>query len=222
MFLTELAIATSMFLVIQSGSLPTGIRSTSLDSMDRAGIRGVRINLETAGGTNLDDARRRLTSAIQQIQGRQWHVQVYAALPVIAGVSDIVLASPVPVVFDHFGGAHGAAGLRQPGFEKLLQLVGSGKGYVKLSGAYRASTASPDYPDVAPLAGALIKANPHRILWGSDWPHPDTHSGREANDVSPRLPVDDGHLLNLFARWVLDAALRHTILVDNPAALYAF
>ncbi len=202
--------------------LPSAIQSTTLDSMERAGIRGVRINLETAGDSNLDDARHRLQSAIQQIQGRQWHVQVYAALPVIAGLSDIVLASPVPVVFDHFGGAHGAAGLEQPGFDKLLQLVGGGKGYVKLSGAYRASTAATDYPDVAPLARALITANPHRILWGSDWPHPDTRSGREANDVSPRLPVDDGHLLNLLAMWVPDAALRHTILVDNPAALYAF
>src|ERR1700756_2990060 len=110
--------------------------------MGSAGIRGVRINLGTAGDSNLDGARQRLKSAIQQIQGRQWHVQVYAALPVIAGLSDIVLASPVPVVFDHFGGAQGAAGLEQPGFDKLLQLVGSGKGYVKLSGAYRASAAA--------------------------------------------------------------------------------
>jgi len=190
--------------------------------MERAGIRGVRINLGTAGDTNLDEARHRLKSAIQQIRDRKWHVQVYAALPVIAGLSDIVLESPVPVVFDHFGGAQGAAGLQQPGFDKLLQLVGSGKGYVKISGAYRASINAPDYSDAAPLARALITANPQRILWGSDWPHPDTRSGREPNDVSPLLRVDDGHLLNLLATWVPDAALRHTILVDNPATLYGF
>jgi predicted TIM-barrel fold metal-dependent hydrolase len=202
--------------------LPSAIRSTALDNMERAGIRGVRINLGTAGDTNLDNARHRLKSAIQQIQGRNWHVQVYAALSVIAGLSDIVLASPVPVVFDHFGGAQGAAGLQQPGFDKLLQLVKSGKGYVKISGAYRASISVPDYPDVVPLARALITANPQRILWGSDWPHPDTRSGREANDVSPPLRIDDGHLLNLLATWVPEAALRNTILVDNPATLYAF
>src|SRR5215472_12644628 len=121
-------------------ALPSAIGSAALDNMERAGIRGVRINLGTAGDTNLDEARHRLKSAIQQIRGRQWHVQVYAALPVIAGLSDIVLESPVRVVFDHFGGAQGAAGLQQPGFDKLLQLVGSGKGYVKISGAYRAST----------------------------------------------------------------------------------
>jgi predicted TIM-barrel fold metal-dependent hydrolase len=202
--------------------LPSAIRSAALDEMDRAGIRGVRINLGTAGDTNLDQARHRLKSAIEQIRDRKWHVQVYASLPVIAGLSDIVLASPVPVVFDHFGGAQGAAGLQQPGFDKLLQLVESGKAFVKLSGAYRASTSAPDYPDAAPLARALITANPHRILWGSDWPHPDTHSGREPNHVSPLLRIDDGRLLNLLATWVPDAVLRSTILVDNPATLYAF
>ena len=202
--------------------LPNAIWATTLEGMERAGIRGVRINLGTAGDTNVDAARHRLESAIQQVRGRKWHVQVYAALPVIAGLSDIVLGSPVPVVFDHFGGAQGAAGLQHPGLDKPLQLVESGKGYVRISGAYRASTSAPDYPDAAPLARALIAASPHRILWGSDWPHPDTHPGRKASDVSPRLRVDDGHLLNLLATWVPDAALRRTILVDNPATLYAF
>jgi len=202
--------------------LPTAIQSATLDSMERAGIRGVRINLGTAGNTNVDEARHRLKSAIEQLRGRNWHIQVYAALPVIAGLSDMVLASPVPVVFDHFGGAQGAAGPQQPGFDKLLQLVGSGKGYVKISGAYRASISAPDYPDAAPLARALIAANPRRILWGSDWPHPDTRPGREPGEISPPLHIDDGHLLNLLGKWVPDAALRKTILVDNPAALYTF
>ena len=200
--------------------LPTEISSATLDNMERAGIRGVRINLGTAANTNLDDARRRLKSAIEQIQGRKWHMQIYAALPVIAGLSDLILASPVPVVLDHFGGAKAALGLQQPGFDKLLELVRSGKGYVKISGAYRASDKPPDYPDLVPLARALVEANPHRILWGSDWPHPDTGAGRKPSDLSPLLRVDDAHLLNLLATWAPDAALRKTILVDNPATLY--
>jgi len=100
--------------------LPIEISSATLDNMERAGIRGVRINLGTAANTNLDDARRRLKSAIEQIQGRKWCVQIYAALPVIRGLSDLILASPVPVVLDHFGGAKAALGLQQPGFDKLL------------------------------------------------------------------------------------------------------
>jgi predicted TIM-barrel fold metal-dependent hydrolase len=200
--------------------LPTEISAATLDNMDRAGIRGVRINLGTAANTNLDDARLRLKSTIEQMQGRQWHVQIYAALPMIAGLSDLILASPVPVVLDHFGGAKAALGLQQPGFDKLLELVRSGKGYVKISGAYRASDKPPDYPDVVPLARALIEADPHRILWGSDWPHPDTGAGRKPSDLSPLLRVDDAHLLNLLAKWAPDAGLRKTILVDNPATLY--
>ena len=202
--------------------LPDAIPSTMLDDMQRAGIRGVRINLGLAKDTSLADARHRLKSAIEQIQGPKWHVQIYAALPVVAGLSDLVLASPVPVVFDHFGGAKAEAGLRQPGFDKLLQLVESGKAYVKISAAYRASSSAPDYPDLAPLVHALIAANPQRILWGSDWPHPDTGTGRKLGDISPLLRVDDGHLLNLLATWAPDTTLRKTILVDNPATLYTF
>jgi predicted TIM-barrel fold metal-dependent hydrolase len=202
--------------------LPSAIPSTTLDNLHRAGIRGVRINLGTAGDTNLADARHRLKSAMEQIQGRTWHVQVYAALPVVAGLSDLVLKSPVPVIFDHFGGAKGTLGLEQPGFDRLLELVGSGKAYVKISGAYRGSASAPDYPDMAPLARALIAANPQRILWGSDWPHPDTGSGRKPSDVSPLLRVDDGNILNLVAKWAPDASLRKTILADNPATLYFF
>jgi len=202
--------------------LPDAIQSTTLDDMQHAGIRGIRINLGLAEDTSLADARHRLKSAIEQIQGPKWHVQIYAALPVVAGLSDLVLASPVPVVFDHFGGAKAAAGLRQPGFDKLLQLVESGKAYVKISAAYRASSSAPDYPELAPLAHALIAANPQRILWGSDWPHPDTGTGRKLGDISPLLRVDDGHLLNLLATWAPDTTLRKTILVDNPATLYTF
>ena len=86
----------------------------------------------------------------------------------IACIKDLVLAAPVPVVLDHFGGAQAALGSGQPGFADLMELVRSGKAYVKISGAYRASTQAPDYPDVAPLAKALIAANAERIIWGND------------------------------------------------------
>ena len=202
--------------------LPHDVSPTTLDDLHHAGIRGVRINLGTAGNTNVAEAKNRLKSAIEQIQGRKWHVQVYAALSVVAALSDLVLASPAPVVFDHFGGAKAVAGIQQPGFDQLLKLLRSGKAYVKISGAYRASNAAPDYSDMTPLARALIAASPKRILWGSDWPHPDTGSGRKPTDVSPLLRIDDGRLLNLLAEWVPDAPLRKTILVDNPATLYGF
>jgi predicted TIM-barrel fold metal-dependent hydrolase len=136
----------------------------------------------------------------------------------------LVLDSSVPVVFDHFGGTNAALGLNQPGFEDLVTLVRSGKAYVKISGAYRASTQAPDYPDVVPFAKALIAANPDRVLWGSDWPHPGTAppADRPLTEITPLLPIDDGRLLNQLAVWAPDAAVRRKILVDNPARLYQF
>lgn len=198
--------------------------AAALDEMDRAGIRGIRINLATAGQTNVAVARQRFQTGLRQIRNRPWHIQVYAQLSVIEGMEDQVLSSPVPVVFDHFGGAQASLGVQQPGFRVLLNLVRAGKAYVKLSAAYRASTQGPDYRDAAPLAKALIAANPRRILWGSDWPHPDSSqvAGRKATDVAPRLQIDDGRLFNLLAVWAPDAAQRRTILVENPARLYGF
>ena len=142
----------------------------------------------------------------------------------ISAIKDLVAASPVPAVFDHFGGARAAAGVDQPGFADLLELVKSGKAYVKISGAYRASKLAPDYPDAAPLARALIAANADRIVWGTDWPHPDsvTPPGRQVTDVTPLLQIDDGALLNQLPVWAPDEATRKKILVDNPARLYGF
>jgi len=102
--------------------------------------------------------------------------------------------------------------------------VRSGKAYVKISGAYRASKNGPDYADCIPLAKALIAANADRIVWGTDWPHPDsvTPPGKQPSDVTPLFQIDDGRLLNQLPVWAPDAAVRKKILVDNPAKLYGF
>jgi predicted TIM-barrel fold metal-dependent hydrolase len=197
---------------------------SDLDVMGRAGIRGVRLNLLTAGEFNPVVARRRLLVAANRIRRRGWHVQIYTKLAVISGIKDAVRDSPTPVVFDHFGGAQAALGLQQPGFVDLLELVRSGKAYVKISGAYRASKVAPDYSDVVPLARALIAANADRVLWGTDWPHPNTAvpPGQLPTDVTPLLQIDDGRLFNQLLVWAPDPAIRRKILVDNPAQLYRF
>jgi predicted TIM-barrel fold metal-dependent hydrolase len=134
------------------------------------------------------------------------------------------MKASVPVVFDHFAGARASLGAGQPGFGVLVDLVRSGKAYVKLSGAYRISDRSPDYPDVAPLARVLISANSGRALWGTDWPHPDSSRvpARNSTDLAPLLQIDDGQLLNQLPLWEPDARLRRKILVETPASLYAF
>ena len=195
---------------------------SSLDAMAKAGIRGIRLNLATAGPTDPAVARQRFQTAAARMKRRGWHIQIYATTPVVASIKDLVLASPVPVVFDHFGGAQAALGVEQPGFHDLLEMLHAGKAYVKVSAAYRASTHGPDYADVAPLAKALIAANADRVVWGTDWPHPNTAQGRAPTELSPLLQIDDGRLLNQLAVWAPDAGVRKKILVDNPAGLYGF
>ena len=197
---------------------------SELDSLGQAGIRGIRLNLATAGMTDPSIGKQRFQAAVERMKSRHWHVQMYTSLEMISAIKDLVAASPVPIVLDHFAGAEAALGVQQPGFADLLGLVRSGQVYVKISGAYRASKLSPDYPDVVPLAKALIEANPDRIIWGSDWPHPDstTPPGQKPTDVTPLLQIDDGRLLNQLPVWAPDPGTRKKILVDNPARLYEF
>ena len=197
---------------------------SDLDAMHKAGFRGIRLNLATGGTNDPTIGRTRLQAGIERVKARGWHVQMFTNLAIISAIKDIVAASPVPLVFDHFGGAQAALGVEQPGFADLVELVKSGKAYVKISGAYRASKLAPDYADCISLAQALIAANADRIVWGTDWPHPDsvTPPGKQPTEVTPLFQIDDGRLLNQLPVWAPDAAVRKKILVDNPAKLYGF
>jgi predicted TIM-barrel fold metal-dependent hydrolase len=197
---------------------------SDLDAMGKAGIRGIRLNLATGGVNDPTVGRPRFSAAVERVKARNWHVQLFTSLAMISAIKDLVATSPVPVVFDHFGGAQAALGLEQPGFADLVELVKSGKAYVKISGAYRASKLGPDYADCTPLAQALIAANADRIIWGTDWPHPDsvTPPGKQISDVTPLFQIDDGRLLNQLAVWAPDEATRKKILVDNPVRLYGY
>lgn len=198
--------------------------ASELEAMEHSGVRGIRLNLATAGQNDPAAARRLFQSSVERVRHLNWHIQIFTNLPVIAEMKDLLESSPIPVVFDHFGGAQASLGLTQRGWADLIGLVHSGKAYVKLSAPYRVSTEAPDYPDAAPLAKALVEANPDRILWGTDWPHPNSTppAERPATEITPLLPIDDGRLLNQFAAWVPDPAVREKILVDNPARLYRF
>ena len=195
---------------------------SALREMHAAGIRGVRVNLETAGETDPALSRRNLAAAVERIAPLGWHVQVYTRLSVVEALYDDVTRLEVPIVFDHFGGAQASGGVNQPGFAELLALVASGKAYVKVSGHYRSSAKAPAFDDVAPLARALIAANADRVLWGTDWPHPHHAEPGKEMEITPSFDIDDGLALNQLGRWAPTAATRRKILVENPARLYDF
>ena len=197
---------------------------TDLDEMARAGVCGIRLNFVNAGISDAAILRERFLAAVRRVHKRNWHIQIYTNLAGVVALAKEVSNAPVAVVFDHFADAKASLGVGQAGFDTLVDLVRSGKAYVKLSAAYRVSRKSPDYLDVAPLARALVGTNPERVLWGTDWPHPDTSrvAGRKATDIAPFLQIDDALLFNQLPIWAPTAELRRMILVENPARLYGF
>jgi predicted TIM-barrel fold metal-dependent hydrolase len=192
-----------------------------LDSLMEGGVTGIRLFL--AGAVlHPQAAAKRLLTAFGLAKARGWHLDIQAPPDAIAALAPQLASSPAPLVLGYF--AWVAGGVEQPGFDAVLSLVKSGRAYVKLAEPYRLSNHPPDYPNLAPVVQALLAANPDRLLWGSGWPHVDSTAppGRARTDVAPNLPVDAGHLLNLFAQWVPNGETRRKILVENPARLYGF
>lgn len=195
----------------------------ALDDMQRIGIRGVRLNLSTAGVTDPVASARMLRAAAERVRRLNWHVQMNVAPDLIAALKQDFAALPVGLVFDHFGGANAAKGVNEPGFDSLIELVGSGKAYVKISATSLFATDPPHFAGYAAMAKALIAANPDRILWGSNWPHPGARTpGYVITDLMPWRDIDDAVVLNLLPAWEPDATVRKKILVDNPARLFGF
>jgi 2-pyrone-4,6-dicarboxylate lactonase len=117
----------------------------------------------------------------------------------------------MPVVVDHMLSLPAERGVNDPSFQALLRLVGEGHVHVKLSGAYRLSENFPDYPDVRAFHDALLAANPERLMWGTDWPHP---------QIDKALMPDDGYLVDLFMQWTPNARQREMILIETPRRLF--
>jgi len=193
-----------------------------LRAMHEAGVRGVRVNLESAGEHDPEVGRALMSWAADRVAPYSWHVQTYTTLQVIASMADTLMELPVPVVIDHFGRATAAKGVQQPGFDKLLALVASGRAYVKLSAAQRISDL-PDHPDAQVIAQALVAANPQRMLWGTDWPHPGAWHGqpRSPEVIEPFHPIDDERALQRISEWV-SAEHWLALLETNPTRLYDF
>lgn len=196
----------------------------ALDEMHRGGVRGIRLSLGNQGATDLAAARQRLKTAADRMKNRKgWSVLISGSPATWEALRVELAAFAVPIVVDHFGEPRVADGVGQPGFATVLELVKSGKAYVKISNA-DTLTRQPDMSDLTPYAKALIAANPQRIVWGTAWPHPSAGAvaGRKPTDLAVHRQTDDGRVMNMLPVWVPDAAMRKMILVDNPARLYGF
>lgn len=185
--------------------------AAELADLHRAGVRGVRFNFvaHLGGAPDLDRFRR----LVDRVAPLGWHVVLHFDARDLAGHLPLLDALPVPYVIDHMARVDATAGLDQEPFRHLVALLSADeRAWVKVSGAERLTAdGPPPYDDVVPYARALIAAAPDRVLWGTDWPHPNV-----------RHMPDDGDLVDLLADIAPDEAVRNRILVDNPERLYDF
>ena len=182
-----------------------------LADLHQAGVRGIRFNFvaHLGGAPDLTIFWR----LVHRVAALGWHVVLHFDAKDLPAHADLLAKMPVPYVIDHMARVPAAAGLGQESFQYLLQLVAEDPNcWVKISCAERLTEGKrAPYNDVIPFAQALIAAAPERMLWGTDWPHPNL-----------AIMPDEGELLDLLASYAPEEKLRSMILVDNPTKLYDF
>jgi 2-pyrone-4,6-dicarboxylate lactonase len=204
--------------IAQSGGRYRGVANVDesfterdYDALNRSGFRGVRFNFvkHLGGMPDMDEFDR----IIERIRPFGWHVDLHFDAGDLVEHEDLLRKLPVPFIIDHMGRVPTKGGLMQEPFRRLLDVARNNERcWVKVSGSERISSDGPPFTDATPFARALIEAAPDRILWGTDWPHP---------NIAKHMP-NDGDLVDLVPLIAPDAATQKRILVDNPHRLYGF
>ncbi len=186
------------------------VTDAELQKLAMGGIRGIRFTLfdPSTAVTTIN----MIEPLSQRINELGWHVQIHMRADQIVDAGDLLQRLPSPVVFDHMGRLPQPGAVHHPAFKLICRMIGKGRTWVKLSGAYHDTRIGPPtYADVAATVEAYIKTAPERLIWGSDWPHP-----------TEKEKPNDALLLDLLAAWTPDEATFQRILVENPVVLYGF
>lgn len=188
--------------------VPADIDQAALVQLDRRGVRGARLNFMARLSAAPD--RDAATQLAKRIAALGWHFVVHFDPEVLPDLSSWLGALPLPVVIDHMGRLS-ASDADGPEMKILLRLLEKDNVWCKISGAERSSLTGAPWDDVLPIAHGILDVAPHRVLWGTDWPHP----------VLDREMPDDGKLVDLISSLIPDAQMQQ-VLVDNPKRLYGF
>ena len=188
------------------------ITDKELEAMHALGVRGIRFNVVDVATEKGVLPMHLVRGLAERIAPLGWHVQFLMHVDDYPDLEKRFEDFPTDIVIDHFGYMKASKGVGDKNFQAFLRLMKNGRTWCKFTGAYRISAHGMPYPDVTPLANAIIEANPDRVVWGSDWPHP-RHEGAMPND---------GEMCNRLLDWVPDAATRNKVLAANPAKLYQF
>lgn len=185
------------------------ISEQALDAMHQAGVRAVRFNFVKR---LVDSTPKEVYLAIaEKIKGHGWHIVVYFEAPDLEALIPFFSELDTTIVVDHMGRPDVSKGVDQVDFQRFVQLLEQNPNiWTKVSCPERMTQQAPDYSDVTPYARTLVEKFPDRVLWGTDWPHPNMKS---------HTP-DDGLLVDVIPRIASTDALRQALLVDNPMRLY--
>lgn len=192
-------------------ALDLTVGDAELADLDARGVRGVRLNLDNKGGmpVGMND----IPVLAGRIRDLGWHLEFLFAAGDLEELGPMLRSLPVPVSVGHFGYMPASEGVDYPPFRILCDLVADGNTWVKLSAPNRLGVGDlPPWDQVVPLAQTLIETDPDRMLWATDWPHPNKF-GDQPNDAD---------LIEQLERWAPTSELQHRILVDNPVAFYRF
>jgi 2-pyrone-4,6-dicarboxylate lactonase len=188
---------------------PEDMSVAEFERLTQLGVRGMRF-MSAGRGSHVPQISKSLAARGAE---HGWHVQFYPHGADIVDYAERLLALPNTIVLDHFAAVPAAGGIDQLAFKAVLRMLDTGRVWVKLSGPMRCSPHDYPYAEVTPLARALVRHAPERLVWGSDWPHV---------NMDGRAMPNDGDLVDLIPEWVPDEAARRRILVDNPTVLYGF
>jgi predicted TIM-barrel fold metal-dependent hydrolase len=180
---------------------------TDIPIMHRAGVRGARFNFVKHLGGSPDMTV--FANILRRIKPLGWHVVLHVDAPDIVPLSDMMRGLTVPFIIDHMGRVPAKDGVDQKPLAALLDLAKLDRCWIKVSGSERIDL--PPYDKAIPIARAIVDASPNRVLWGTDFPHP--NSTHEA---------DEAELVDLLPKIAPDPVLQKKLLVDNPAKLYGF
>jgi predicted TIM-barrel fold metal-dependent hydrolase len=190
---------------------PQRQKRTIPQKLGRNGIRGIRFSLSAPVSAAVTTVEM-IEPLSKYINSFGWQVQINMDPDQIVAAEDLWMRLPSIIVFDHMGHIPQPMGMKHPAFPLIRKLVDKGRTWVKLSVTYdNTKDGPPTYADVNKVALAYVRAAPERMVWGSNWPHPN-----ETNKP------DDAMLFDLLSQWAPLEATRHRILVENPATLYDF
>lgn len=178
--------------------------------LHEAGFRGARLHFMPHLGT-VPPSRDDVDAVVAKVRKYDWHVSLHLSGSAIVDHAEMITSIPGRVVIDHMGRVDLRQGLDSEPVQMLRRLLDHGV-WVKLSGTDRLATAPPSMQDSVALARMLADHRPDRVVWGTDYPHPNTHG----------FMPDEGELVDNLAHIVPDAAGLHRLLVENPTVLFDF